>query len=142
MRMQPEDVSIESLRVGDDETLELFSMQTLLGTWRFEIEGHLGLVSQNICHILEIPAGGNDIVRDGILKNMHPDDHEMVLACFQQAIEAETSLECVYRIVRPEGHVKNVRTLGQVRVNTDGAREIFGVTYEVTQPIREVGYVD
>jgi PAS fold len=142
MYVQSKNVSFDTLRFSDEEILELFSMQTLLGTWRFEIEGDTGLISENICRILEFSADNNDTSLDVILKNVHPDDHKMVLACFEKAIQARSSLECVYRIVRPEGHEKNVRTLGQVRVNADGAHEIFGVTYEVTQPMRAVGYVD
>ncbi len=142
MQVQAEEAFFDTIAFSSDEIVELFAMKTLLGTWRFEIDGDVALVSSNICRILEVPADSDAISLDVILQNVHPDDNAMVFACFEKAVEAGTSLECLYRIVRPEGYSKNVLTVGRVRVNVRGRREIFGATYEVCEAIRSIGYVD
>jgi PAS domain-containing protein len=140
--MQTEPMVFDPAHFSNDEIVELFSMQTLLGTWRFDASGEIKLISSNICRILDFPADGDVASLDVIMKNVHPDDHAMVYDCFAQAMASGSSLECLYRVVRPEGHTKKVRSVGRVRVGANGVREIFGVTYEVHEAIRSIGYVE
>ena len=66
------------------------------------------------------------------LEMIHPDDLEEIKALFTN-VETPNSIDCEYRIIRPDGEVRWLQCQAQLRSNTDSDRLKFdGLMHDVT----------
>jgi PAS domain S-box-containing protein len=63
---------------------------------------------------------------------MHPDDREAVFMTAKKAIDTEIRADCEHRIFRPDGEMRVVHSLGDVRKNSQGRIQMFGTTQDIT----------
>jgi PAS domain S-box-containing protein len=63
---------------------------------------------------------------------MHPDDREAVFMTAKKAIDTETRADCEHRLLRPDGEMRVVHSLGDVRKNSQGRIQMFGTTQDIT----------
>jgi signal transduction histidine kinase len=78
------------------------------------------------------PAGGEPSL-DWWASVLHPADRERILATVRTAIAQGRNFGFYYRLVRPTGEVRQVRSEGQPYVDSDGrVHEYIGVLMDVT----------
>jgi len=75
-------------------------------------------------------AGSFDVSVVGEM--MHPDDREAVFLTAKKAIDTETRADCEHRLFRPDGEMRVVHSLGDVRKNSQGRIQMFGTTQDIT----------
>src|SRR6202035_134571 len=79
-----------------------------------------------------VPKGGSFNVT--LVREMtHPDDREAVFATAKKAIDTETRADCEHRIFRPDGEMRVVHSLGDVRKASQGRIQMFGTTQDITE---------
>src|SRR6202035_792810 len=79
-----------------------------------------------------VPKGGSFNVT--LVREMtHPDDREAVFATAKKAIDTETRADCEHRIFRPDGEMRVVHSLGDVRKTSQGRIQMFGTTQDITE---------
>jgi PAS domain S-box-containing protein len=127
----------ELARLQDD----VARMQTLGGLGRYEIR--LSPTLENWFSNAFFEIVGHDPARDGFSREdylrevVHPEDRELVASTLAAAIAARTHYELEYRIVRPGGEVRHVRSSGDPVL--DAAGEITclrGALVDVTSLVR------
>ena len=103
-----------------------------LGYWVWDLETNQVIWSEETYRIFGlVPKGGSfdvALVREMI----HPDDREAVFMTAKKAIDTETRADCEHRLFRPDGEMRVVHSLGDVRKNSQGRIQMFGTTQDIT----------
>ena len=107
--------------------------------------GRVGLLDWNVpadeircsgamAEIYGYPSGGFNPTYEGFLARVHPEDRAGVRHGLDAAVAAGTPYELEFRIIRPEGDVRAVRSKGGVHRNEEGIpARVVGVALDVTE---------
>ena len=103
-----------------------------LGYWVWDLETNQVIWSEETYRIFGlVPKGGSFDV--AVVREMtHPDDREAVFGTAKKAIDTETRADCEHRLFRPDGEMRVVHSLGDVRKNSQGRIQMFGTTQDIT----------
>ncbi len=103
-----------------------------LGYWVWDLETSQVIWSEETYRIFGlVPKGGSFDV--ALVREMtHPDDREAVFATAKKAIDTETRADCEHRLFRPDGEMRVIHSLGDVRKNSQGRIQMFGTTQDIT----------
>jgi PAS domain S-box-containing protein len=123
---------VELARSEQLEMLELASELAAVGHWRVLVQSGQLRWSRRVFEIHgRDPAKGEPPLQGGI-DYYHPDDRDRVSKCVQDAVEAQQEFRFDCRIVRDDGVVRDVRSIGRPLVVDGEVVEIFGVFQDVT----------
>jgi len=103
-----------------------------LGYWVWDLETNQVIWSDETFRIFGlVPKGGSfDVAL--VREMMHPDDREAVFMAAKKAIDTATRVDCEHRLFRPDGEMRVVHSLGDVRKNSQGRMHMFGTTQDIT----------
>lgn len=131
--------------ISDAEIVQLYAFQREFGSWTTPIDpidGNHGVISAEVCSIFEIEAKADTVRSYDIVAAVHPDDRDMVVTTLMQHSKTLKPFEYTYRVPRPDGTIKLVRTMGEARQRADGVTELFGITFTLFPNARHAGYVE
>lgn len=104
-----------------------------LGHWEIYLSSGELYWSDEIYRIHGLEVGTPISVIDAI-EYYHPDDRDIVSECIRRAIEEKENFEFELRILRSDGELRTVHTVGVVRMKPSGeVASIFGVFHDVTE---------
>src|SRR5258708_31703629 len=93
--------------------------------------------SREVRHILGAAPQEDISTADFFLGRIHPDDRPGAERVFADAAIAKVSYESDYRIILPDGSIKNIHTIGHPVLNESGnIVEFFGTAMDVTEQHR------
>ena len=103
-----------------------------LGYWVWDLETNQVIWSDETYRIFGLvpKAGSFDVSVVGEM--MHPDDREAVFLTAKKAIDTETRADCEHRLFRPDGEMRVVHSLGDLKKNSQGRIQMFGTTQDIT----------
>jgi PAS domain S-box-containing protein len=103
-----------------------------LGYWIWDLETNRVIWSAETCRIFGLaPQGGSlDIALVGEM--FHPDDRDAVFRTAEEAIRSGTRADCEHRLIRPDGEVRIVHSLGDLKKTSEGRTQMFGTTQDIT----------
>jgi PAS domain S-box-containing protein len=103
-----------------------------LGYWVWDLEANQVIWSEESYRIygLAPQAGPFDIAR--VSEMIHPDDREAVFRTAEEAIRSGRRADCEHRLIRPDGEVRTVHSLGDLKKTSDGRTQMFGTTQDIT----------
>ena len=103
-----------------------------LGYWVWDLETNQVIWSDETSRIFGLApqVGSMDITTVGDM--FHPDDREAVFRTAEEAIRSGTRAECEHRLFRPDGEMRVVHSLGDVRKTSEGRTRMFGTTQDIT----------
>ena len=103
-----------------------------LGYWVWDLETNRVIWSEETYGIFGLaPQGGSlDIAMVGEM--FHPDDREAVFRTAEEAIRSGTRADCEHRLIRPDGEMRVVHSLGDLKKTSDGRTQMFGTTQDIT----------
>ncbi|MCL6097594.1 MAG: PAS domain S-box protein [Bacteroidetes bacterium] len=105
-----------------------------LGSWEWDQETNKVSCSPELYRIYGIQPEYFDEKFDSILKLVHPDDSNKVLATINSARESRSPFEYYERIIRPDGETRILFTKGIVLTDIEGsAKTIYGSCLDVTE---------
>ena len=106
-----------------------------VGSWELDPETDRLHWSDEMFRIFGVP---NDVqpVFDTFLGHVHPKDREMIVKSRDTVVASATPIDLEFRIVRPDGNVRFVRSIVQAIKNDLGAPLRFvGATQDITEQI-------
>jgi len=104
-----------------------------LGYWVWDLEANRVIWSEETYRIFGLaPQDGSlDIAIIGEM--FHPDDREAVFRTAEEAIRSGTRADCEHRLFRPNGEMRVVHSLGDLKKDSSGRpHQIFGTTQDIT----------
>ncbi len=125
---------VEAERALKRERRQLADAQEIasVGSWEFApATGERTWSAQNFRnHGFE--PGGPTPDHDALLERIHPEDRAKTAELFAELSEIVTSFSYGYRVVRPDGSVREIEAHGRPVVDDGGAKRVIGTTRDVT----------
>jgi PAS domain S-box-containing protein len=105
-----------------------------MGSWEWDIPSLQLTCSEGLYEIYGISPEEFDGHYEGGSQYVHPDDRELVEQQMQEAVESGVSVDLEYRIIRPDGRVRRVRSRAELSADSDGnALRLTGSVQDVTE---------
>jgi PAS domain S-box-containing protein len=105
-----------------------------MGSWEWDIPSLHLTCSEGLYEIYGISPEEFDGHYEGGSQYVHPDDRELVEQQMQEAVESGVSVDLEYRIIRPDGRVRRVRSRAELSADSDGnAVRLTGSVQDVTE---------
>jgi PAS domain S-box-containing protein len=104
-----------------------------LGYWVWDLETNQVIWSDETYRIFGVlpQVGSFDIAK--VSEMIHPDDRESVFRTAAEAIRSGTRADCEHRLLRPNGEMRVVHSLGDLNKNSAGRTQMFGTTQDITE---------
>src|SRR5579862_4865000 len=103
-----------------------------LGYWVWDLETNQVIWSEETYRIFGLVRKGDSFDVALVREMIHPDDREVVSTTAKKAIDTATRADCEHRLFRPDGEMRVVHSLGEVRKNSQGRIQMFGTTQDIT----------
>jgi PAS domain S-box-containing protein len=111
----------------------LLEAQAIVGVGTWDCDLLTGKVEwSSECYRTYGVEPGRALTVADVIELAHPDDREAMVATHRAAREDHQPFVHQYRIVRPDGEVRVIESRGEVSVEHDGARRMFGTARDVT----------
>jgi PAS domain S-box-containing protein len=103
-----------------------------LGYWVWDLETNQVIWSEETYRIFGLTpqVGSMDIAIVGEM--FHPDDREVVFRTAEEAIRSGMRADCEHRLIRPDGEIRVVHSLGDLKKDSEGRTQMFGTTQDIT----------
>lgn len=119
-----------------NQSLDAAQQVARMGSWQRNIENGVGSWSDNLYAIFGLPKAGTRPSLETFYPLVHPEDRQRVRDVIDQAVAAKEGHDVEFRLVRPDGEVRTMRSRGEVLV-IDGVRsKIAGYTQDITELAR------
>src|SRR6201993_654901 len=104
-----------------------------VGYWVWDLETNQVIWSEETYRIFGLASGKSPIDIATVREMIHPEDREYVFRIAEEAIRAGERADCEHRIVRPDGEIRIVHSLGDLKKDASGRPyQMFGVSQDVT----------
>ncbi|TDD96136.1 CHASE3 domain-containing protein [Flavobacterium cellulosilyticum] len=107
------------------------------GTWDLNLNTNTIVCSDNLYRILGVAPQSFQASQKNFLKFIHPEDIPFVTRIFDKIVADENLPNSYFRIIKPDGAVRLVRSVGKLFVDQLGNRTILGVTSDITNERRK-----
>jgi PAS domain S-box-containing protein len=113
--------------------LEEAQRVTQVGYWVWDLETNRLIVSDEYCRILGLTPKKGTIDLAMVREIIHPEDREYVFRTAEEAIRSGERADCEHRILRPNGELRIVHSLGDLKKDSSGRPyQMFGTTQDIT----------
>src|ERR1700745_1565423 len=104
-----------------------------VGSWVWDLEKNHVTYSDEYYRIFGLTPTKAPIDIATVREMIHPEDREYVFRIAEEAIRAGERADCEHRIVRPDGEIRIVHSLGDLKKDASGRpHQMFGVRQDVT----------
>src|SRR5437879_543765 len=117
----------KKLRRSEESLLEAQKLSHT-GSWRHDVASGAVIVSPEIYRMHDIKPDDDASNTEFFFSRFHPEDRKRVVDLFERAEIEKTEFQVDYRIVRPDGTIKHLRTIGHPILNESGDLIEFGGT--------------
>jgi len=102
------------------------------GTWEWDLIDDKLTYSNNLYHILGVAPQSFEATKENFMKFVHPEDVEIVDTMFKKITKDEDLPHTYFRIIRPNGKIRNLRSVGKLFTDNVGNKTVLGVTNDIT----------
>ena len=105
-----------------------------VGYWVWDLQTNRLIWSDETYRIFGLTSQEGPIDLDKVREMIHPDDREMVFRTAETAANSGTRADCEHRLFRPNGEMRVVHSLGDLKKDSSGRpHQIFGTTQDITE---------
>src|SRR6201996_8310241 len=103
------------------------------GSWVWDLEKNHVTYSDEYYRIFGLVPRKDPIDIATVREMIHPEDRDYVFRTAEEAIRSGERAECEHRILRPNGEIRIVHSLGDLKKDASGLRyQMFGVSQDIT----------
>jgi PAS domain S-box-containing protein len=104
-----------------------------IGYWIWNLETNDVTFSDETFRIFGLSPQESSINITTVRELIHPDDREFVFQMADEAVRHGLRPDCEHRLIRPDGEVRIVHSLGNLKSNASGRPyEMFGTVQDIT----------
>src|SRR5579863_461652 len=105
-----------------------------LGYWVWDLQTNQLIWSDETYRIFGLSPQEGIIDLDKVREMIHPDDRETVFRTAEEAVRSGARADCVHRLFRPNGEMRVVHSLADLRRDASGRpHKMFGTTQDITE---------
>jgi PAS domain S-box-containing protein len=105
-----------------------------VGYWVWDLQTNRLIWSDENYRIFGLTPEEGPIELDKVREMIHPDDREMVFRTAEQAVSSGVRADCEHRLFRPNGEMRIVHSLGDLKKDPSGRPyQMFGTTQDITE---------
>jgi PAS domain S-box-containing protein len=105
-----------------------------VGYWVWDLQTNRLIWSDETYRIFGLMPQEGPIDLDKVREMIHPDDREMVFRTAEQAVSSGVRADCEHRLFRPNGEMRIVHSLGDLKKDLLGRPyQMFGTTQDITE---------
>ena len=121
--------------VRDSEERLLLALEgAQIGMWSTDLTSRVTHSSEINLRLFGLPTGSDDVPSERLLELIHPDDREVVIAGFDDAIARRVPYAVEYRIRRRDDSERWIYSRGRFHENLDRSQSrIVGISMDVTE---------
>ena len=124
---------VASLR-NNEAKLEEAQRVAHVGYWENDLDTDRITWSDEIYHILGLRPNEDSPTAAEFQERIHPEDRQLQAEAIARAYRGESRYDIEYRVVRPDGEVRTVRSVGDVVWDASGRPcRAFGVVQDITE---------
>ena len=124
---------VASLR-NNEAKLEEAQRVAHLGYWENDLDTDRITWSDETYHILGLRPNEDSPTAAEFQERIHPEDRQLQAEAIARAYRGESRYDIEYRVVRPDGEVRTVRSVGDVVRDASGRPcRAFGVVQDITE---------
>ena len=121
-----------------ERQLDAAQQITHIGSWEWDLATGVVTWSDELYRIYGLAPRSCEITLEEFLARVHPDDRERVQRRVAAAVERGGQFSHGERIVRPDGSVRSLDTVGEVLVDAEGRPvSLIGTCRDITDDPRE-----
>jgi signal transduction histidine kinase len=102
------------------------------GTWEWNLNNDQLIYSDNLYRILGVEPQSFEARQDNFMKFVHNEDVEIVNNILKKILDDEDLPHTYFRIIRPNGTTRILRSVGKLFVDNLGNKTLLGVTGDIT----------
>lgn len=102
------------------------------GTWEWNLNANTISYSDNLYRILGTEPQSFEAGQTNFMKFVHPEDAEIVNTIFEKITNDEDLPHTYFRIIRPDGSIRVLRSFGKLFVDKLENKTVLGVTGDIT----------
>ena len=114
----------------------LFKAQKMahVGNWEWDVVENKLYWSEEVYRIYGLDPDHFIPTFEAVGKAMHPDDLELFIKAVDEALHQKNPLSCDYRLIRPDGTIRTVHTIGEVFCDPAGKPlMMLGTVQDITE---------
>jgi PAS domain S-box-containing protein len=105
-----------------------------VGYWVWDLQTDRVIWSDETYRIFGLTPQEDLIDLDKVREMIHPDDREAVFRTAEEAVRSGARADCEHRLFRPNGEMRIVHSLGDLKKDSSGRPyQIFGTTQDITE---------
>lgn len=132
------DTDITRMKKSEEDLVEVSRRLSLalstgrIGVWQYDVASDTVSWDPELCQIYGIPFTPNRQPRDVWERAIHPQDKDFVLQQARVALAQKQDIELKYRIVRPDGETRHIRSRVGHRSDSADAKVLIGVNWDAS----------
>jgi PAS domain S-box-containing protein len=105
-----------------------------VGYWVWDLQTNRLIWSDETYRIFGLTPQEGPIDIDKVREMIHPDDRELIFRTAENAANSGRSADCEHRLFRPNGEMRIVHSLGDLKKDLSGRPyQMFGTTQDITE---------
>lgn len=124
------------------ERLELALSTSRIGVWETDLETLHPTWDARTCEIFGCRPEDFDDPADAWPSLIHPEDREATLAIAEAGVATKTDYECEYRVIRPDGDIRRLRSRASFSLVVGGMWKMIGVNWDITEDVERAEALD
>jgi two-component system sensor histidine kinase/response regulator len=130
--------AIERLRAEerlreDAERFDLAEKAASFGIWEVNVPAGIVTISEGFAALVGLAGRPLRLSIDQCRAMIHPNDRQAVSAAMEQATAAAQAFQAEYRIVRPDGSVRWLRSQARAQLPGSGLQRLTGASIDITE---------
>lgn len=114
--------------------LELALSTSQIGVWEFDSATESLIWDERMCELYDVPKDEKPEYSHWVDK-IHPDDLEQAKLDFSLALLEQQGYHSQFRVMRQDGSITVIRTIGSTSMGDDGFVKIVGINWDITDEV-------
>ena len=104
-----------------------------IGHWEWNLETNVVAWSAEIFRIYGLTPQDGPVDLAAVSERIHPEDREFVFRTAEESIRSGVPADCEHRILRPDGEIRTIHSLGEVNRDASGRPyRMWGTVQDIT----------
>jgi len=123
---------LEETLTSINERFVLATNAAYISVWEYDLSTEISQIDDNFRKMTGITQENYQITIEQFTKFIHPDDNDNIKLNTAKAIKSNERIKFDFRIIRPDGKIRNIRAYGKILKDNNKPVKFIGVNRDIT----------